>query len=100
MKTFDESTTTSIPFPAWRELNAASPGRWRDRFAKLFIEGLEGYDEAFPGLTPLARPGMKFLCSVPQPLGAVVKLEVHGERVVAKTESGIEMILPIPRDER
>lgn len=54
-----------------------------------------------PGSEPrlfAVRPAVKFVCTVPEPLGAVTKLDLRGGRIVAETESGIDMILPLPRD--
>ena len=39
--------------------------------------------------------GTVFVCEVPQSLGAVTKLKKRGEKIVAVTESGIEMIVPV-----
>lgn len=35
-----------------------------------------------------------FVCEVPRDLGAVTKLKKRGGKIVAETESGIEMIIP------
>lgn len=35
-----------------------------------------------------------FVCDVPKALGGVVRLEQRGGRIVAVTESGMEMIVP------
>ncbi len=40
--------------------------------------------------------GCEYICSVPEELGAVTKLELSHGRVLARTESGITMIVPRP----
>lgn len=40
--------------------------------------------------------GCKYLCNVPPDLGAVTKLELVSGKIVARTESGITMIVPNP----
>jgi len=44
-----------------------------------------------------ARRGMSFVCTLPKQLGGVTALEERGGHIVAKTESGIEFIIPILR---
>ncbi len=39
----------------------------------------------------------EFICEVPPELGRVTKLRIKGDRVMATTESGIEMIIPTHR---
>lgn len=39
--------------------------------------------------------GSTFICEVPKELGAVTKLEVKGGGVIARTESGTSMIVPV-----
>lgn len=46
-------------------------------------------DEVIP------RQGLTYVCEVPNGFGAVIKLEVKRGRVVARTESGQTMILPV-----
>lgn len=41
--------------------------------------------------------GAQFVCAVPPELGAVTKMEIISGRVVAHTESGIDMIVPQAR---
>lgn len=36
----------------------------------------------------------EFVCEVPPELGRVTKLRIRGDRVVAETESGHQMIVP------
>lgn len=36
-----------------------------------------------------------FVCEVPQTLGAVTKLSVKNGKVIATTESGVQMIVPV-----
>jgi hypothetical protein len=43
------------------------------------------------------REGMTHVCVIPAELGNVTDLEVHGDRVVATTESGVPMIAPVKR---
>jgi hypothetical protein len=38
--------------------------------------------------------GLTFICEVPKELGEVTKLECKGGKIIAKTKSGIEMIVP------
>lgn len=40
--------------------------------------------------------GCEYICAVPPDLGAVTKLELVRGRVLARTESGITMIVPRP----
>lgn len=39
-------------------------------------------------------PGLLRICRVPDQLGRVEKLEIKSDRVVAKTESGVDFIMP------
>lgn len=49
---------------------------------------------------PIWLPDCTFVCEVPRPLGAVTRLKKRGGKIVAETESGIEMIVPVntPKD--
>jgi hypothetical protein len=39
--------------------------------------------------------GAKFLCSVPQALGAPVSINVRDGKILVQTESGIPLIVPL-----
>jgi hypothetical protein len=43
---------------------------------------------------PMKIEGATFICEVPAELGAVTELEVKNGKVVAETESGVQMIVP------
>lgn len=44
---------------------------------------------------PKRIEGTTYVCEVPKELGAVVKLEVKWGKVIARTESGHTMIVPV-----
>ena len=41
------------------------------------------------------REGCTYVCTVPHELGAVVKMEIKRGSVIARTESGMTMIIPV-----
>lgn len=45
---------------------------------------------------PFMISGCEYVCNVPPELGAVTGLEMSHGRVLARTESGISMIIPSP----
>ena len=75
---------------------ARQPWAWAARTPNLRIDGVD----TVPGdLIDLRNPprigrGAQFLCAIPPELGPAVKLRKVNGRVVARTESGIDMILP------
>jgi hypothetical protein len=44
---------------------------------------------------PKILEGAVFVCEVPKDLGAVTKLEKKGGKIIARTESGTSMIVPV-----
>jgi hypothetical protein len=40
----------------------------------------------------------EYVCDVPIELGRVTKLKVRGDKVIAETDSGMQMILPVHRE--
>jgi len=44
------------------------------------------------------RTGTSHLCTVPADLGKVMRLDIRNGKVIAETESGIQMIVPVPKD--
>lgn len=69
-------------------------GDWRSfGFKEAFSLPLPESMRMPPNASP--RAGMRFVCAVPPVLGAVTKLSIRDGRVIAETESGIPMIVPL-----
>lgn len=48
-------------------------------------------------MTAKSEAKTEFVCEVPSSLGRVTKLRIKGGKVIAETESGTQMIVPIRR---
>lgn len=44
--------------------------------------------------TVISRPGTKFVCEVPRGIGNPTTLEVRSGKVLLRTDTGIDMIIP------
>lgn len=59
---------------------------------------IDGLNDALDGRLSRVerRYGFTTVCVLPNGLGAVTKLQPRGDRIVAKTASGIDFIVPFP----